>query len=86
MKHTASSGIVELDIHGMTKYKAKVTIDSKIKSAAADIYTIRVIHGCHGGTELRDMVRTEYKSHAKVKRLQHGVNPGITDLILRELF
>lgn len=86
MNGYTSTGIIELDIHGMTKYQAKVCIDSRLNRAPADIYIIRVVHGCHSGTELRDMVRKEYKKHAKVKRLQHGTNPGVTELILRELF
>ena len=86
MYNHPTSGVIELDIHGMTKYQAKVLIDSRLNRASLDIYIIRVVHGCHSGTELRDMVRKEYKNHPKIKRLQHGTNPGVTELILRELF
>ncbi|MDD3653775.1 MAG: Smr/MutS family protein [Desulfotomaculaceae bacterium] len=80
------SGIIELDIHGMNKYQAKVYLDSRLKQAAADVYIIRVVHGYRGGTELREMVRKEYKHNPKVKRVQKCMNPGVTELILRELF
>lgn len=86
MNNNKSHGVMELDIHGMTKHQAKVYIDSRLKQAKADTYIIRVVHGCHSGTELRDMVREEYKGNPKVKRVGHCLNPGVTELILRELY
>lgn len=80
----ANMGILELDIHGMTKYQAKICIDSQIKKAKHDLYRIRVIHGYHNGAELKDMVRVYYKNHPKVIRIENGFNEGITELILRE--
>lgn len=81
------SGIIEVDIHGMTCYQAKILIDSKIKMADRSVYYIRIIHGFHGGTELKNMVRDEYNynRNPKVIRVKYGSNPGITDLVLREL-
>jgi hypothetical protein len=49
------------------------------------VYTVRVIHGYHNGTVLRDSIRKHYKEHPKVIRIELGLNPGETDLILREL-
>lgn len=81
-----SVGIIEVDIHGMTKIQAKPLIESKLKAAPKSTYRLRVIHGYHGGTELREMVRKGFKSNPKVLRVEVGLNPGETDLILRELF
>lgn len=82
-----TSGIVELDIHGMTQYQAKVCIDACLRRVKRDVYRIRVIHGFHGGTALKDMIRREYGGrHAKVLRIEFGLNQGETDLVLRELF
>ena len=39
----------------------------------------------HGGTVQRDAVRKHYAGHEKVLRIELGLNPGETDLILREL-
>ena len=39
----------------------------------------------HGGTALRDAVRKHCAGHEKVLRIELGLNPGETDLILREL-
>lgn len=79
------SGIIELDIHGMTKYQAKLCIDSQLKKANTSIYRIRIIHGYHGGTQLKEMVQKDYRNHKKVLRVEIGLNPGTTDLVLREL-
>ena len=79
------NGIVELDIHGMTKYQAKILIDSQLKRVKSDVYVLRIVHGYHGGTGLLQMVRKEYRNHPKVLRISVGLNQGETDLVLREL-
>ncbi|MBQ1675713.1 MAG: Smr/MutS family protein [Oscillospiraceae bacterium] len=76
------SGIVELDLHGKTVYQARIAIDAALRRAGRGVYRIRLIHGCHGGTALRDMIRSEYA--LRVPRLETGIDPGITDLVLRE--
>ena len=81
-----TGGTVEIDVHGMTKYQAKIYIESAINKAGRSVYRIRVIHGYHRGTELRDMVRREMKNNKKVLRIKMGLNPGETDLVLRELY
>ncbi|MDF2541392.1 MAG: hypothetical protein K0S47_1110 [Herbinix sp.] len=47
---------------------------------------LRIIHGYHNGTELRNMIRKEYGKHPKVLRIESGLNQGMTDLVLRELY
>ena len=69
----------------MTRIQAITAIDARLRRADASVYRLRVIHGCHGGTAIRDAVRTHYKNHPKVKRIEIGLNPGETDLVLREL-
>ena len=75
-------GIVELDLHGRNTYQARVAIDAALHWAGKGTYRIRVIHGYHGGTALRDMIRSEYAR--RVPRLDTGIDPGVTDLVLRE--
>ena len=77
-------GIVEIDIHGMNSYQAKLCLESAIKRARSDVYRIRVIHGYHGGTALRELVRRELARNPKVLRVELGANQGETDLVLRE--
>ena len=79
-----NAGITEVDIHGMTRRQAEVYVSSRIKRAGGDVYRIRVIHGYRGGTGLRDMIRSRYKSHPRVLRIEFGLNQGETDLVLRE--
>ena len=40
----------------------------------------------HRGTNLRSMIQSEYRYHPKVQRIIPGDNPGVTVLILRELY
>ena len=75
-------GILELDLHGKNVYQARIAIDAALRRAGKGIYRIRLIHGFHSGTALRDMIRSEYAGRGL--RLETGVDPGITDLVLRE--
>ena len=79
--------IITLDVHGMNKFQAKTYIDSQIRRADGYVYRLRIVHGYRGGTELKDMIRKEYggKNCTKILRIEVGLNPGETDLVLREL-
>jgi DNA-nicking Smr family endonuclease len=79
-----SAGIVEVDLHGMTQSQAKIAVDAALRRADRSVYRLRLIHGFHGGTAIRDMVRTAYKGHPRVLRIELGLNPGQTELVLRE--
>ena len=85
MALTFGSAFEEIDVHQMTKAQALVAIDARLKKAGGSVYRLRVIHGYHSGTVLRDTVRAHYRNHSKVLRIEIGLNPGETDLILREL-
>ena len=76
------SGIIELDVHSMNRAQAKTYIDSQLKRAKKDIYQIKVIHGYRGGTT----IRKTYRNHPKVVRVELPLNPGETNLILKEYF
>lgn len=76
-------GIVTVDVHGMTAAEARKCIESKLKSSRG-VYRIKVVHGYHGGTALRDMVRGQLAKNPKVIRVEIGLNDGETDLILKE--
>jgi len=78
-----SSGRLELDVHGMTQVQAETAIDAALRRAGG-LYRITVIHGYTRGTALRDLIRRRYKTHPKVLRVEAGLNPGATDLVLRE--
>ena len=72
-----------LDLHGKTQYQARVALDAALRRSKG-LYRIRVIHGYHNGTALRELVWREYAVHSPVLRLE-AVNESTTDLVLREL-
>lgn len=76
-----TGGIVEIDLHGKNEYQARVSIDAALRRARAGTYRLRIIHGYHNGTALRDMVRKEYVG--RVLRVL-PLDQGRTDLVLRE--
>lgn len=82
-----SAGIIEVDTHGLSSIQAKSQIEKQIEQAGGSVYRIRVIHGFHGGTGIKEMMIEEfsYGRNEKVIRIQPGINPGITELVLREL-
>ncbi|MCR5590140.1 MAG: hypothetical protein K6F73_01275 [Lachnospiraceae bacterium] len=57
----------------------------EVAKAPGSVYTIRLIHGYHGGTRIRDAIEDEfsYGRNEKVKSIRNGSNPGITELVLR---
>ena len=75
----------ELDVHNMTVTQAVTAIEAALRRCGGTVYRLRVIHGYHSGTALRDEIRRRYRRHPKVLRVELGLNPGITDLVLREL-
>jgi len=81
-----SSGIIEIDLHGMRAEEAQKTIEKAVKEASAGVYRIRLIHGYNRGSALAQMIRREfgYGLEPKVLRIEGGWNEGITELILRE--
>jgi DNA-nicking Smr family endonuclease len=75
----------ELDVHGMTRVQAIAAIDAALRRCGGSVYSLRVVHGYHGGTVLRDAIRAHCRNHPRVRRIELGLNPGETELILREL-
>ena len=78
--------IVKLDLHGLYQEEAMKVIDKAIAAADASTYQIQLIHGYNRGTNLRTMIYDWYKYDKKVKRIMPGDNPGITVLVMRELY
>lgn len=81
-----TGGIIEMDVHGLNGEQACEAITKRVREAERSVYRIRVIHGFHGGTRIRSMIREEfgYEREPRVKRIEMGTNQGITELVLRE--
>ena len=57
---------VELDLHNMIKEDAKATLIYELGRVDADIKCLVVVHGYHGGTIIKNLVRKEF-SHPMIK-------------------
>lgn len=79
-----SPGIITVDLHGKNTYQARITVDALLRRAERGTYRLRLIHGCHTGTALRDFLRETYACHPRVKRLILSPDGGTTELVLRE--
>ena len=77
--------IITIDLHGMFQDEAINVIDRALKNADNSTYQIKLIHGYHRGTSLKNMIMDEYKYDPKVIRIQPGDNMGTTILVLQEL-
>ena len=81
-----SAPFVKIDLHGMTESEAIKVIDQTLAKASPSTYQIQLIHGFHRGTVLQKMIHDYYQYDKKVKRIIPGDNPGITVLVLKELY
>ncbi len=79
-----TAAVIQLDVHGMNRYQAKVAIDAALRRSKG-VYRIRIIHGGNHNTVLKDMIAEEYTAHPLVLCIERGANPGQSDLVLREL-
>ena len=77
---------VKIGLHGMTKDQAVQVIDRALRNAGPAVYQLQLVHGYHRGTNLRSMIQDYYRYDPKVKRILPGDNPGITVLVLKELY
>lgn len=82
----SAAPIIRLDLHGMRLDEAEKRIDSALASAGPETYQIQLIHGYNRGTSLRSMIYDLYRQDSKVKRVVPGDNPGVTILVLKELY
>ena len=52
----------QIDLHGLTKEEAKAELIYALNTIDADIKCLVVVHGYHGGTALKSLVRKEFSS------------------------
>ena len=76
----------KIDLHGLTQDEAIKVIDKAIAATGPATYQLQLIHGYNRGTSLRSMIYDWYRYEPKVKRIIPGDNPGVTVLVLRELY
>ena len=81
-----SNPFVKIDLHGLRQEEAIKVIDRAIASAGPSTYQLQLIHGYHRGTSLRSMIQDWYQADPRIKRIMPGDNPGITVLVMKELY
>ena len=81
-----SEAFVKIDLHGLRQEEAVRVIDRAVAAAGPETYQLQLIHGYNRGTSLRSMIYDWYRYEPKIKRIMPGDNPGITVLVLKELF
>ena len=74
---------IEADIHGMRVLEAKRELETLIGRADKSIREIVVIHGYHGGSALKNMVRSELR-HPRIQQKILPLNQGETTLLLKK--
>ena len=80
------AALVKIDLHGMRQEEAIKVINRAIAAADNTTYQIQLIHGYNRGTNLRTMIYDEFRYESKIKRIIPGDNPGITILVMKELY
>ena len=81
-----SAPFVKIDLHGMTQEQAIKVIDKTLAAAGPGTYQLHLVHGYNRGTSLRTMIKEWYQYDPKVRRIMPGDNPGVTVLVLKELY
>lgn len=71
----------ELDIHQLSPNEAKKFLCRYLSNLPAEVKEVTVIHGCHHGTLLMQMVQKELR-HPRIKTKIKSLNQGITVLSL----
>lgn len=84
--HMSGTPIIRMDLHGLRIDEAERKIDKVLETAGQETYQLQLIHGYNRGTNLRSMIHDLYRQDPRVKRVMPGDNPGITILVLKELY
>ena len=58
-----------VDLHTLTKEDAKIELINAINSADIDIKCLVIVHGYHGGTVIKKLVRKEFVSEFVAEKI-----------------
>jgi len=70
-----------VDLHRLTKEEARIELINAINSTDVDVKCLMVVHGYHGGTVIKNLVRKEFKSDSVAEKINHDA--GRTIYILK---
>lgn len=60
-----TQALLELDLHGCTVFQAEAAINAALRKSG-ELNHIRLIHGWHTGTALRDFIWKRHWNHPKM--------------------
>ena len=72
---------IAVDLHNLPKEEAKRLVNQIIDVNNIE-FSLKIIHGYHGGTVLKSMVKHELKNRRIVNRYTPSWNPGSTYLAI----
>lgn len=58
-----------VDLHRLTKEEAKIELLNAINSSDIDIKCLVVVHGYHGGTIIKNLVRKEFENEFVLEKI-----------------
>jgi len=58
-----------VDLHNMIKEDAKINLIYEIETADFDIKCLVVVHGYHGGTTIKNLVRKEFNHDSIAEKI-----------------
>ena len=70
-----------VDLHRLTKEEAKIELINALNNTDVDIKCLLVVHGYHGGTVIKNLVRKEFNSDLIAEKINHDA--GRTFYILK---
>lgn len=70
-----------IDLHNLTKEDAKIELINAISSADFDVKCLLVVHGYHGGTIIKNLVRKEFSSDFVSEKI--NLDAGRTIYVLK---
>ena len=70
-----------VDLHTLTKEDAKIELINAVNSADIDIKCLVIIHGYHGGTVIKNLVRKEFQSENIAEKV--NLDAGRTIFLLK---
>lgn len=66
-----------IDLHRQTKEDARISLIYAIESLDIDIKCLIVVHGYHGGTVIKKLVREEFKHPRIAQKINHDAGRTI---------
>ena len=71
-----------VDLHKLTKEDAKIELIHAINSADFDVKCLIIIHGYHGGTVIKKLVRKEFENECVSEKI--NLDAGRTIYMLKK--